>query len=178
VRRVHLEDGRDDLWTMPAKDPTSERAPEIPNGDALGGDVRRTKDALLVTVRYANIEPRANRDWGVELQIDIPEDDRYRVLTWNQYRFSDTHQWSHEVDYVVATSEDGGSKHCAGLRATPDFTAETVTIRLPETCFKKASWVVVDGLSALSHTADGANLDYVGTPDSQPVQTPRLIRGP
>jgi hypothetical protein len=173
---VHLEDGRNDLWSMPAKDPSSAPAPEIPNGDAVGGEVRRTAHALVVTVRYDDIEPRANRGWGVEFQIDIPDDERYRGVTWNQYRFSDTHQWSREVDYVVATSEDGGSQPCAGLRATTDFSAETVTVRLPEHCFKKAPWVVVEGLGALSHTAEGTIVDYVGTPHSQPVQTPRLVR--
>jgi hypothetical protein len=177
VSRLRLDDGQHDLWTMPAKGLTSQRASEIAAGDAVGGEIRRTGDALVVTVRFDEIEPHANRDWGVEFQIHIPGDDRYRAVTWDEYRFSGTRQWSREVDYVVATTEDGGSQHCSGLRATPDFARETVTVRLPQHCFRNAPWVVVDGLGAVSHTADGMNVDYVGTPLSQPVQTPRLVRG-
>jgi hypothetical protein len=177
VNGMRVQDGRDDVWTMYASELTPEPAPLNPNGDAVGGEVRRTADALVVTVRYDDIEPRANRNWGVQFQIDIPEDDLSRQVTWEEYRYFGTHRWNREVDYVMATSEDGGSQHGTGMRATPDFAAETVTIRFPEHCFKKAPWVGVDGLSALSHTTDGTCVDYVGTRLSQPVELPPLPDG-
>jgi hypothetical protein len=43
----------------------------VANGDAVGAVVRRTPDALVVTVRYADIERRASPDWGIEFELDI-----------------------------------------------------------------------------------------------------------
>src|SRR4249920_1771316 len=64
VGRLVLRDGRDDLWSgipFPNKPTTV-----TPNGDAVGALVKRTAHALLVTVRYADIKPRANPGWGIE----------------------------------------------------------------------------------------------------------------
>lgn len=172
VSRVVVHDVRRDLWV----DFTETRAPALPNGDAVGAVARRTPDALMLTVRYVDIEPRANAEWGVEFQMDIPGDHLHRQVSWGESQYSDTHRWNREADYIKYTSEDPLGERCDGLEGKPDFTAETVTVRVPDHCFSKAPWVVVSGLSAQSRSRNGDHVvDYVGTDGSEPRRTARLV---
>jgi hypothetical protein len=60
VSSVSLKDGPDDLWSYDlAAIDDAHRSPVVVNGDALGAEVRRTATALVVKVRYADIERRA-----------------------------------------------------------------------------------------------------------------------
>jgi hypothetical protein len=171
LSRVAVHDGRNDLWV----DFAGTRAPLLPDGDAVGAVVRRTSDALVVTVRYVDIEPRANTEWGVDFRIDIPGDRLHRQVSWSESQYADTHRWNREADYVEYDSEDPLGERCDGLHGKPDFTAETVTVRVPDRCFSRAPQVVVSGLSARSRSRGGDHLvDYVGTDGSEPPQTPRL----
>ncbi len=176
MSRLVVQDGRDDLWSgipFPSKP-----SPVTPNGDAVGALVKRTAHALVVTVRYADIEPKANPGWGVEFEVDIPGDELERQVAWSEYRYADTHRWNREANFTTTSSEDS-LPGCPGsaLRAEPDFVAETVTLRVPSRCFKNAPWVVVKGLSAVSFAsrARGRAVDYVGTDRSKPTSTPHLI---
>lgn len=172
MSRAAVQDGRNDLWV----DFAEARAPVLPNGDAVGAVVRRTSDALVVTVRYVDIEPHANTEWGVDLQLDIPSDHLHRQVSWGESQYADTHRWNREADYVKYDSEDPLGERCDGLQGRPHFAAETVTVRVPDRCFNMAPWVVVSGVSARSRSSSGDQVvDYVGTDGSEPQQTPRLV---
>jgi hypothetical protein len=169
VSSVSLQDGRGDLW-----DVYGERGSVTSNSDATGAVVRRTADAVVVTVRYAAIERRANPDWGVEFELDTGNG-LHHTVAWGEYRFADTHRWAREVDYDLLSSEDEIGGNCPGLRGAPDFATDTVTVRVPVRCFKNAPWVVVKDLSATSTTHTSHYFDHLGSsgPDSEP--TPRLV---
>jgi hypothetical protein len=172
--RVVLEDGHDDLWN----DDEDQREPVVANADAVRSVIRRTRDALVVTVRYRDIERRASPDWGVEFEFDIG-DHTTRGVTWFEYRFSGTHRWDRDLDMTRYDSEDALSAVCHRLRAVPDFSAETVTIRVPEGCFRHAKWVVVQDVVAVSRTPGrhgDRTRDPLGTSGHEPVHTPRLVR--
>ena len=172
VSHVTLRDARDDLWIMFAHDP----APTTPNGDAVGAVLTRTAHELVVTVRYTDIEPRANHDWGVELALDIPNDQLERQVAWSEYQFADTRGWDREADYTRASSEDSLGQRCSGLRGEPDFKAETVTLHVPDRCFRSAPWVVVEGLSATTRSRGSQHAaDFVGTDGAHAGRTPRLV---
>jgi hypothetical protein len=99
-----LQDDRDDLWSgIPFPNNST---PVTPNGDAVGALVKRTAHALLVTVRYADIEPRANPGWGIEFEVDTPGDQLDRQVAWSEYQYGDTHRWNREADFTTTSSED------------------------------------------------------------------------
>jgi hypothetical protein len=175
---VTLKDPRDDLWSsgLPATQ-DAHRSREVANGDALGAVVRRTPDALVVTVRYADIERRASPDWGIDLEFDIG-DYSTREVTWSEYRFSDTHRWDRDLDMVRYDSEDSLSAVCRRLRARPDFSAETLTVRVPDGCFRHARQVVLHGLVAHARPPGRGTrpaYDHLGTPGHESVDTPVLV---
>jgi hypothetical protein len=178
VSSVSLKDGPDDLWSYDlAAIDDAHRSPVVVNGDALGAEVRRTATALVVKVRYADIERRASPDWGIEFEFDIG-DHSTRGVTWSEYRFSDTHQWDRDLDMTRYDSEDSLSALCRRLSATPDFSADILAIRVPDGCFRHAPRVVVHDLVAHArppgrHTE--VAYDHLGTPGHGPVRTPPLV---
>jgi hypothetical protein len=178
VSSVTVKDPRDDLWSGdPRATRDAHRSQEVANGDALGAVVRRTSDALVVTVRYVDIERHASPDWGIEFEFDIG-DYSTREVTWSEYRFSDTHRWDRDLDMVRYDSEDSLSASCGRLRARPDFSAETLTIRVPDGCFRHARLLMVHGLVAHArppgrHTK--LAYDHLGTSGRESVDTPVLV---
>lgn len=101
----------------------------------VGARIRRTANALKVTMRYDDIEPRANREWSVSLVLDIG-DGHERHVAWSEYRYADSGEWNRSVSMSRTSPEAAFGVRCPWLRGVPDFEAETVTIRVPDKCFK------------------------------------------
>ena len=173
VSRVTYRDGLDDMWTDDGK-----RVRTVANGDVVGAEIRRTHDALVVVVRYNDIEARANEQWSASFDIDVGKNTQRHVV-WGESRYADSHRWHRYREMDGVGSEDAFGAHCEGLRAGPDFKSETVTFQVPDHCFEDAGTIVVRNLEVIARAPDHAGynfyLDNPSTSGHGPEDTPRLV---
>lgn len=172
VSDLHLDDPTGDVYTGPGTEPRRGRSVDL-----VATDIRRLERRMVLRFSYDDLSQQGMQDLGVAFEIPRRYDHLY--ISWYASRDSEG-VWSDDGAGSISKvdSADEFPVRCPALRGTPDYDADTLTLRVPQACFPTRG-IVIENL-----LADGRRLHqgewltdspFGDLDDPYGTRTPRLM---
>lgn len=154
--------GTADVWAE-VYDPESgefvwEEAGSLVNSDVEKATVKHTDKNILITIKYADLVKRGDITPTYRSWFKL-SDGRAAVFTvWID------NDWNARLLLQADKSAKPGTSGrapvtCPGKEATWHWSEDTLTKKIPRSCFAEPSWVKFHGMSAAGITGDEQDLD-------------------